>query len=234
MVSFVCDSCAATLKKAKVAQHAYSCGSYYYACIDCGESFDTETIKAHNSCISEAQKHQGSMYKGPKDKKQNPRPAPGQTQVQGGAKATPAAAAPANGTPAKKRRHALDSTDDESEDEAPAAAAAPAPAAAAKAAEPEKASKKAKKAEPAAAAASPVAAPTAAPAAAASSSFDALSCVRAALSKKGGSISLKKLRKAFVKEAPHGDKDAATKAMIDALMDNASNVQISWSDKKEE
>lgn len=27
-------SCAATLKKAKVAQHAYSCGSYYYACID--------------------------------------------------------------------------------------------------------------------------------------------------------------------------------------------------------
>lgn len=52
------SSCAATLKKAKVAQHSYSCGSYYYSCIDCGDQFDTETIKAHNSCISEAEKHQ--------------------------------------------------------------------------------------------------------------------------------------------------------------------------------
>ena len=204
-----------------MAQHAYSCGSRYYSCIDCGEDFDTESIKAHNSCISEAQKHQGSMYKGPKV----------------GAK--PAApAAPVLMANGKRARHALDSTDDEEEEEAAEAAAAAAKAkAAASAAKPAKKAKSDAAAPAAAAPAAAAASSAPAAAAAAPAAFDALTCLRDVLSKKGGSVSLKKLRKAVVKAAAESagkeDKAAATKQLLDALLDNASNVHISWSDKSE-
>lgn len=169
-----------------------------------GETFDTDSIKAHNSCISEAQKHQGSMYKGPKAKQQQQQPK---------AAAAPAPVA-ANG---KRTRHALDSSSDEEEEEPK---------------KEKESSKKAKKDEPAVT----VAAPAAPAAAAKPAAFDALASVQAALSKKGGSLSLKKLRKAFVKAAePAGkDKEAATKLLVEALLDNASNVTIAWSNKKDE
>lgn len=169
-----------------------------------GETFDTDSIKAHNSCISEAQKHQGSMYKGPKAKQQQ----------QPKAAAAPAPVA-ANG---KRTRHALDSSSDEEEEEEPK--------------KEKESSKKPKKEEPAVT----VAAPAAPAAAAKPAAFDALASVQAALSKKGGSLSLKKLRKAFVKAAePAGkDKEAATKLLVEALLDNASNVTIAWSNKKDE
>lgn len=165
-----------------------------------GETFDTDSIKAHNSCISEAQKHQGSMYKGPKAKQQQ--------------QAKPAAAPAPVAANGKRARHALDSSSDEEEEETKKE----------KEKEKESSSKKAKKEEPVAAAAP-------APAA-----FDALSSVQAALSKKGGSLSLKKLRKAVVKAAePAGkDKEAATKLLVEALLDNASNVTITWNNKKDE
>jgi hypothetical protein len=107
MVSFVCDKCAGTFKKAKVAQHSYSCGSHYYSCIDCGFDFDTESIKAHNSCVSEAEKYQGALFKGKK--------------VGAPAKNPVAPPLPAG---QKAKRHHLDSSSDEEEE----AAAPPPPA----------------------------------------------------------------------------------------------------------
>jgi hypothetical protein len=39
MVSFVCDNCAETVKKPKLRNHMYSCGSSGASCLDCGVSF---------------------------------------------------------------------------------------------------------------------------------------------------------------------------------------------------
>merc|ERR1719478_110061 len=43
-----------------------SCGSWAVTCIDCGKTFDRTSVQAHTSCISEAQKYQGSLFKGEK------------------------------------------------------------------------------------------------------------------------------------------------------------------------
>jgi hypothetical protein len=45
MVWFSCGNCNDTVKKAKVQQHAYSCGSYEFTCVDCLSTFDRETVK---------------------------------------------------------------------------------------------------------------------------------------------------------------------------------------------
>ena len=74
MVSFICDECQATLKKAKVASHSWQCSSHRFSCIDCGDSFDPRTAAAHLSCISEAEKHQGKLYRGPKSAAQQRQP----------------------------------------------------------------------------------------------------------------------------------------------------------------
>lgn len=87
-----------TLKKAKVIQHNAGCRSNSYSCVDCGDYFDLDRVKGHNSCISEAEKHQGSMFRGQRV---------GQVTI-------PTPLGP-NGKPVK---HYLDSTDDE-EEEAP-------------------------------------------------------------------------------------------------------------------
>ncbi|KAI8820823.1 LYAR-type C2HC zinc finger-domain-containing protein [Fimicolochytrium jonesii] len=74
MVSFVCDSCQETLKKAKLDQHTYRCHYAQFTCIDCSTTFQGTDYKAHTSCISEAEKYQGALYKGPKkgaNKQQN-------------------------------------------------------------------------------------------------------------------------------------------------------------------
>jgi cell growth-regulating nucleolar protein len=184
MVSFVCDVCQTTMKKAKVAQHLYSCRQAYFSCVDCGGGFDGESIKAHSVCISEAEKHQGSMYKGQKR-------GPAVTQA-----ATPA-------------KHYLDSTDEE--DNTPAVKEQP--------------QKKAKtEAKPAAAAATPVKSPKATPT---SGPFDFTSTLKSTIAKKGNSISLKKLRKAMIK-ASGGEKDQVTKQLMDVLMENSSEVRISF------
>ena len=181
MVSFVCDVCQTTMKKAKVAQHLYSCRQAYFSCVDCGGGFDGESIKAHNVCISEAEKHQGSMYKGQKR-------GPPVTQA-----ATPA-------------KHYLDSTDEE--DNTPVVKEQP--------------QKKAKTEEKPAAA--PAKSPKTSPA---SAPFDFSATLRSVVAKKGNSISLKKLRKAMVK-ASGGEKEQVTKQLMEALLENSSEVRISF------
>ncbi|TPX56951.1 hypothetical protein PhCBS80983_g04165 [Powellomyces hirtus] len=66
MVSFVCESCQETLKKAKLDQHTYRCHYAQFSCIDCSVTFQGTDYRAHTSCISEAEKYQGALYKGPK------------------------------------------------------------------------------------------------------------------------------------------------------------------------
>lgn len=67
MVSFYCDGCGDVIKKPKVPNHIIRCRrSYSFSCIDCNKVFKGEEFKAHTSCISEAEKYQGKLYKGPK------------------------------------------------------------------------------------------------------------------------------------------------------------------------
>ncbi|KAJ3105316.1 hypothetical protein HDU97_008213 [Phlyctochytrium planicorne] len=66
MVSFVCDYCQETLKKAKLDQHAQRCRNAQFSCIDCSTTFQGTNYRAHTSCISEAEKYQKALFKGPK------------------------------------------------------------------------------------------------------------------------------------------------------------------------
>lgn len=69
MVSFVCDACGQTVKKQKVEKHYQSeCRNCsVLSCIDCGKDFPGDSYASHTSCISEAEKYQGKLYKA-KDK----------------------------------------------------------------------------------------------------------------------------------------------------------------------
>ena len=67
MVFFSCDGCAEILKKAKVDAHAakcYDCASV--SCVDCSVSFYGDDYKQHTSCVTEAERYEKSIYKGPK------------------------------------------------------------------------------------------------------------------------------------------------------------------------
>ncbi|KDR67539.1 hypothetical protein GALMADRAFT_258195 [Galerina marginata CBS 339.88] len=66
MVSFQCHACGDVVKKPKLDQHRTRCHSGY-DCIDCSKTFNSPAeYKGHTSCISEAEKYQKSLYKGPK------------------------------------------------------------------------------------------------------------------------------------------------------------------------
>ena len=72
MVVFQCDGCGETIKKPKAEQHVMTCRfCRALVCLDCMKRFTDDAYKEHTSCISEAQKYQGALYK-PKDKKKNP------------------------------------------------------------------------------------------------------------------------------------------------------------------
>ncbi|EJU04429.1 hypothetical protein DACRYDRAFT_48498, partial [Dacryopinax primogenitus] len=63
---FRCDACGDTVKKPKLDQHSYKCHSSV-TCIDCSKTFAGPVEwKSHTSCISEAEKYQKGLYKGPK------------------------------------------------------------------------------------------------------------------------------------------------------------------------
>ena len=67
MVFFSCDGCGEMLKKAKVDAHAarcYDCASV--SCVDCGVSFWGNDYRKHTTCISEAERYEKTIYKGPK------------------------------------------------------------------------------------------------------------------------------------------------------------------------
>ncbi|KAF8624613.1 hypothetical protein AX15_005769 [Amanita polypyramis BW_CC] len=66
MVSFSCNGCMDVVKKPKLDQHYLRCKSGF-DCIDCSKTFSIPTDwKGHTSCITEAEKYQKSLYKGPK------------------------------------------------------------------------------------------------------------------------------------------------------------------------
>ena len=60
MVTFQCETCTKVLKKKQVENHyLHECRSAeYFTCVGCGSVFDKKTIKAHTSCITEAEKYQ--------------------------------------------------------------------------------------------------------------------------------------------------------------------------------
>ena len=69
MVSFICNACGQTVKKAQVERHYQNeCPSCdVLSCIDCGKDFHGNDYVLHTKCITEAEKYQGKLYR-PKDK----------------------------------------------------------------------------------------------------------------------------------------------------------------------
>ncbi|KAK6902944.1 hypothetical protein I203_108205 [Kwoniella mangroviensis CBS 8507] len=61
-----CDACADTVKKPKLDQHRNRCHASF-TCLDCSTTFrNPGEYKSHTTCVSEAEKYQGALYKGPK------------------------------------------------------------------------------------------------------------------------------------------------------------------------
>ncbi|KAL0232972.1 hypothetical protein GEMRC1_011719 [Eukaryota sp. GEM-RC1] len=81
MVSFICGTCNATVKKPKVKSHP--CKKAIFSCLDCQTEFDFSTVHQHTRCITEAEKYQGKLYKANKR--------------------TSSAATPASSTPSQKQ-----------------------------------------------------------------------------------------------------------------------------------
>merc|ERR1719329_1090391 len=67
MVFFCCDGCGATLKKSQVDAHAYKCRQCEsVSCVDCNVSFWGDDYRNHTSCLTEAERYEKSVYRGPK------------------------------------------------------------------------------------------------------------------------------------------------------------------------
>lgn len=65
-------ACADVVKKPKLDQHRQRCYSGF-DCIDCSTTFNTPAeYKGHTQCISEAEKYEKSVYKGPKTVRPSP------------------------------------------------------------------------------------------------------------------------------------------------------------------
>ena len=76
MVSFQCENCGDTVKKAKLEQHARSCRPFKgFTCIDCMKTFQQGEYQKHTQCMTEAEKYQGKLYKGPRTQPPPKRPA---------------------------------------------------------------------------------------------------------------------------------------------------------------
>ncbi|KAI6002924.1 hypothetical protein EDD15DRAFT_2225466 [Pisolithus albus] len=68
MVSFQCSGCGDIVKKPKLDTHYARCHAPV-DCIDCSTTFQIPAeFKSHTSCITEAEKYQKGLYKGPKVK----------------------------------------------------------------------------------------------------------------------------------------------------------------------
>ncbi len=67
MVFFVCEGCNESLKKAQVDSHANRCHSCHaVTCVDCNVTFWGDDYRVHTSCVSEAERYERSVYRGPK------------------------------------------------------------------------------------------------------------------------------------------------------------------------
>ncbi|TVY43160.1 UPF0743 protein [Lachnellula occidentalis] len=69
MVSFSCESCGDVLTKKKLDPHRNQCRGASFTCLDCMVHFQGNEYRSHTSCISEAQKYQGALYRPDKEKK---------------------------------------------------------------------------------------------------------------------------------------------------------------------
>ncbi|KAI5358445.1 putative Cell growth-regulating nucleolar protein [Septoria linicola] len=69
MVSFSCEGCGDVLTKKKLSGHYNQCWAPV-TCLDCMTTFPNGSFQSHTSCMSEAQKYQGHLYRD-KDKKNN-------------------------------------------------------------------------------------------------------------------------------------------------------------------
>lgn len=63
MVSFSCEGCGDVLTKKKLDPHRNQCRGASFTCIDCMVHFQGTDYRAHTSCMSEAQKYQGALYR---------------------------------------------------------------------------------------------------------------------------------------------------------------------------
>lgn len=63
MVCFECSKCNETVKKPKLAKHLLSCRASFVSCIDCSKVFAWDEWEKHTTCVSEAQKYQGKLFK---------------------------------------------------------------------------------------------------------------------------------------------------------------------------
>ncbi|KAK3065288.1 hypothetical protein LTR53_018250, partial [Teratosphaeriaceae sp. CCFEE 6253] len=63
MVSFSCEACGDVLTKKKLDPHRNQCRGASFTCLDCMVHFHGSEYRAHTSCISEAQKYQGALYR---------------------------------------------------------------------------------------------------------------------------------------------------------------------------
>ncbi|KAJ5166733.1 uncharacterized protein N7482_005514 [Penicillium canariense] len=63
MVSFQCEACGDIFTKKKLDPHRSQCRGASFTCIDCMVHFQGTQYRAHTSCMSEAQKYQGALYR---------------------------------------------------------------------------------------------------------------------------------------------------------------------------
>lgn len=82
MVTFSCEICNDSVLKKKAMQHFGKCPRAFFTCIDCSTTFEGTSFQRHTSCISEAQKYEGALYKGPKTAKSNAPPPKAQPKVE--------------------------------------------------------------------------------------------------------------------------------------------------------
>ena len=63
MVYFMCDTCAATVKKNQVKRHKNECrGAEVFTCVDCSKNFSGVDLDKHTSCKTEGEKYFGKFY----------------------------------------------------------------------------------------------------------------------------------------------------------------------------
>ncbi|BEI87183.1 hypothetical protein CcaverHIS002_0705290 [Cutaneotrichosporon cavernicola] len=110
MVSFQCDGCADTVKKPQLDKHRQRCWASF-TCLDCSTTFQNQDYKKHTSCISEAEKYQGKLYRGPKSNATSANPS-NQASAAVSATASPAPASEgANIHPSRLRQVEADNSD---------------------------------------------------------------------------------------------------------------------------
>ncbi|KJF60457.1 cell growth-regulating nucleolar protein [Coccidioides immitis RS] len=63
MVSFQCEACGDVFTKKKLDPHRGQCRGATFSCLDCMVHFKGTEYRSHTSCMSEAQKYQGALYK---------------------------------------------------------------------------------------------------------------------------------------------------------------------------